>query len=146
MSHKNRWLILVMIVASLALAACSEASATSGKIEPAIVEPLAGTEFNRVILTERAAQRLGIAMDPIREEEIDGEMRMVAPYASVLYGLTGETWAYISPDTLTFVRTPITIEYIEGDMAVLLDGPPVGTEVVTVGVAELFGTDTGIGK
>lgn len=146
MFHRNRWLVLVMIVASAILVACSDAAAIGSKSEPAIVEPIAGTEFNRVILTEGAAQRLGIEMDAVREEEIDGEARMVLPYAAVIYGLSGETWAYTSPDTLTFVRTPITIDYIEGDMVVLLDGPEVGTDVVTVGVAELFGTDTGVGK
>jgi hypothetical protein len=31
-------------------------------------------------------------------------------------------------------------------MVVLLDGPPVGTEVATVGIAELYGADTGVGK
>ena len=44
------------------------------------------------------------------------------------------------------MRHPVTGEYIEGDRAILLDGPPVGTNVVTVGVAELYGADTGIGK
>jgi len=29
---------------------------------------------------------------------------------------------------------------------VLTDGPAAGTEVVTVGVPELYGADTGIGK
>jgi hypothetical protein len=31
-------------------------------------------------------------------------------------------------------------------MVVLVDGPAAGTKVVTVGVAELYGADTGIGK
>jgi hypothetical protein len=53
---------------------------------------------------------------------------------------------YISPAPLTYVREPITVDYIEGDMVVLVDGPAAGTEVVTVGVAELYGADTGIGK
>jgi hypothetical protein len=146
MFHRNRWLVLIMIMAFLMLAACSDAAAIGGKSEPAIVEPIAGTEFNRVILTAKAAQRLGIELDSIREEQMNGKLEMVLPYAAILYGLNGETWAYTSPDTLTFVRSPITVDYIEGDNVVLVDGPPVGTDVVTVGVAELFGTDTGIGK
>ena len=71
---------------------------------------------------------------------------LVIPYSAVLYGLNGETWAYINPAPLTFVRHPITVDYIEGGQAFLLDGPAVGTEVVTVGAPELFGTDTGVGK
>ena len=34
---------------------------------------------------------------------------------------------------------------IDGDVAVLSSGPPVGTRIVTVGVAELFGTEFGVG-
>jgi hypothetical protein len=70
----------------------------------------------------------------------------VAPYAAVLYDARGNTWAYTTPKPLTFVRQAIHIDYIEGDLAVLSDGPPSGTEVVIVGAAELFGAETGIGK
>jgi hypothetical protein len=71
---------------------------------------------------------------------------MVIPYAAVIYDLHGETWTYTSPEPLTFVRQAITVDYIEGDMAVLSDGPAAGTQVATVGVAELYGADTGVGK
>jgi hypothetical protein len=64
----------------------------------------------------------------------------------VIYDLKGGTWVYTSPEPLTFVRQPITVDYIEGDTVVLLDGPPTGTELATVGVAELYGADTGVGK
>ena len=72
--------------------------------------------------------------------------RLVIPYSAILYDLNGGTWAYISPEPLTFVREAITVDYIEGDMVVLVDGPSSGTEVVTVGAAELHGADTGVGK
>ena len=73
-------------------------------------------------------------------------MVKVVPYAAVLYYAGGNTWAYTTPQPLTFVRQAIHIDYIEGDLAVLADGPPSGTEVVIVGAAELFGAETGIGK
>jgi hypothetical protein len=116
------------------------------KVEPALVELIPGTEFNRVVLTEKAAQRLGIETAPVLEAEVNGAQRVVIPYAAVIYGLNGETWAYTNPEPLTYRREPITVEYIEGDMAVLMDGLSVGAQVVTVGVAELYGTDTGVGK
>ena len=75
-----------------------------------------------------------------------GERRLVIPYSALIYDLNGDTWIYVSPEPLVFMRHPVTVEYIEGDRAILLDGPPVGTNVVTVGVAELYGADTGIGK
>lgn len=112
------------------------------KIEPAQVEPIAGTEFNRVVLTEKAAQRLGIETNTIQESEAG----KIVPYGAVIYGLSGETWVYTVMEPLTYTRATITIDHIDGDMAVLLDGPPVGTEVVTVAVAFLYGVDTGVGK
>ena len=85
-------------------------------------------------------------MAPVREEQVDGAQRLVVPYSAVIYDLEGATWIYISPEPLTYLRELVTVDHIEGDMAVLVDGPATGTEVVTVGVAELYGTDTGIGK
>ena len=72
--------------------------------------------------------------------------RNVVPYAAVLYGVNGETWVYTAPEPLVFVRQPITIDYIEGDLAILSEGPEAGTAVVTVGAAELFGAETGVSK
>lgn len=69
----------------------------------------------------------------------------VVPYAAVIYGVHGETWVYTNPEPLVYVRAPVTVEYIEGDLAVLLEGPPVGTAVVTAGGAELFGAESGVG-
>jgi hypothetical protein len=139
--------MVLLILAALPLAACSQASAvTASKIQPAQVEKIEGTELNRVILTEKAAERLDLQMAPVREEQVDGTQRLVVPYSAVIYDLEGATWAYTSPAPLTFVREPITVDYIEGDMVVLTDGPAAGTEVVTVGVPELYGADTGIGK
>jgi hypothetical protein len=74
-----------------------------------------------------------------------GAQRKVVPYSSVIYDLKGDAWAYTSPAPLTFVRDRIGIDFIEGDKAVLSLGPGSGTEVVTVGAAELFGTEFGVG-
>jgi hypothetical protein len=73
-----------------------------------------------------------------------GEPQRVIPYSAVIYDATGKTWAYTNPEALTFVRHGIDVEYIEGDLAVLKDGPAVGTPVVTAGAAELLGVEQGI--
>jgi len=147
MRRSNVWILVALIVAGLQLAACGQTpTATATKEKPATVEKIDGTEFNRVILTEKAAQRISIQTAPIVEEQVNGAQRKIIPYAAVIYGLKGETWTYTNPNPLTFVRQPITIERIDGDRAVLMEGPPAGTAVVTVGVAELYGADTGIGK
>lgn len=147
MQRNHRWIMLIAgaLLAALILAACGQTAAVSAdKIEPAKVEKIEGSEFNRLTLTEQAAQRLAIQIVPVREEQVDGAQRKTIPYAAVIYGLQGETWAYISPAPLTFVRAPITIDHIDGDTVILTDGPDAGTEIVTVGVAELYGADTGV--
>ncbi len=92
-------------------------------------------------MTEEAAKRLDIQTAAVREEQVNGTQRRVIPYAAVLYDTQGDTWVYTSPEPLTFVRHPITVDHIDGDKAVLSDGPPSGTAVVTVGAAELYGSE-----
>ena len=65
---------------------------------------------------------------------------------AILYDLNGNTWIYISPESLQFLRVPVVVDYILEDTVVLLEGPPAGTKVAVVGVAELHGADTGVGK
>jgi hypothetical protein len=148
MQRRNRWMLLVsaLIAAVFLIAACGQASGGTAKKEsPATVEKGDGG-INRVTLTEKAAERLAIQTTQVREEQVDGIQRKIIPYAAVIYDLQGKTWTYTSPAHLTFVREAITVDHIDGDRVVLSDGPAPGTEIVTVGVAELYGTDTGIGK
>jgi hypothetical protein len=74
-----------------------------------------------------------------------GAARKLIPYAAVVYDTQGDTWAYTGGEPRTFVRHRIVVDYIEGDMAVLSEGPPTGTAVVTVGGAELRGAEFGVG-
>jgi biotin carboxyl carrier protein len=75
-----------------------------------------------------------------------GAQQKVVPYASVIYDLKGDTWAYVNTQPLTFVREHLAVDYIDGELAVVSQGPATGTPVVTVGAAELFGTEFGVGK
>ena len=147
MLHINRWIVVVLlIIAGLQLAACSQTTVEAAPEKASVVEPIEGTELNRVILSQKAVERLDIQTTQLREEQVDGAQRLVIPYGALIYGVNGDTWMYINPEPLTYVREPITVDYIDGDMVVLADGPAISTEVVTVGAAELFGTDTGVGK
>jgi hypothetical protein len=146
MQHRNRRLMVPLVAAGLALAACHQKPAAPAKIKPATVEHVEGSDMARVTLTERAAQRLDIQTAAARvEATARSGRRTVVPYAAVLYDAKGVTWVYTSPSNLVFVRHRITVDYIEGDQAVLTDGPPVGTQVVTVGGQELFGAEFEIG-
>jgi hypothetical protein len=106
--------------------------------EPATVERIEGSDLRRVTLTADAAERLGIRTAAVQRR---GANRKVIPYAAVLYGPEGNTFTYTSPEPLVFVRHPISVDRIAGDRALLSNGPPLGTEVVTVGSQELFGTE-----
>ena len=143
--HRNRWVILVLIVALLPLAACGGTSDESAEgDEPAKVEPVEGTDVSRVILTAKAAERLGIRTATVQNGEGRHAELTVMPYSALVYDTNGRAWAYTSPEQLTFVRSRLTIERIEEQNIFLLDGPPPGTSVVTVGAAELYGTELGI--
>jgi len=242
MKQSNKWMIVVMIATGLQLSACGQGQVVESESEPPIhVEVVDGSDLKREILTEQAAERLGIETVEVREEQVtrkqvvgaeivdvasadpktayvrvrlnasdldkidlnqtalvrpledtdeantweaqqvenppyaDGEnqentiyytvdnsanrltakqrifieltlkgsgsQQKVIPYSAILYDTQGATWVYMSADPLTYVRTPVVVEYIDGDMAILSDGPPAGTAVVTVGGQELYGAE-----
>ncbi len=85
-------------------------------------------------------QRVSVELDRVGA----GKPQKIVPYSSVLYDVRGNTWVYINPKPLVFVRHAIKVDFIEGDNAVLTDGPAIGTKVVSVGAPELFGAETGI--
>lgn len=266
MRHRNLWITGFLVIAGLLLAACGQKSAAATKVEPFKLEEISGSDFKKVILTDKAAERLGIETATVGDEQVmrtrrvggkitasptsatipntganneitdlsrvwvqvrlsqsdlnkidrskpvrvlplnedgedndnegmeaepdeaagqdDGEdvgddpdetlyysvdnttqsllpgqgvfvelslanttaQQLVIPYAAVIYGLEGETWVYTNPEPLVFVRQPVVVDYIEGDQAYLTEGPSAGTKVVTVGGAELLGTETGVSK
>lgn len=251
MQHSNLRMVVLPIIAALAFGACLGTSGeTTETGEPAALEQIEGTELNRIILSAKAAERLGVRTAPVRDEEVmrtwtvggevvavpgteladpsavwvrvvlsEGELtkvergrparvlsigldveqggggpalmaqsveipgagseeatnalyyaidsqdhglapgqpvlveiarsgshRQVVAYAAVIYGLNGETWVYTNPEPLAFVRHYVTVDYIDGNLAVLLEGPPAGTAVVEVGAAELFGVELGVGQ
>jgi outer membrane receptor protein involved in Fe transport len=149
MPRRYGWAVAVIIVAGLALAACtrtSEEAATGSDL--ATVEPVEGTSVSRVTLTPDAAKRLDIQTAPVLEQRGagNGPQGTTIPYAAVIYDPNGETWAYTNPEPLVFVRQSITVDRIQGELAVLSSGPPPGTPVVSVGAAELLGTEYEVGE
>ena len=146
MNRINRWIILILMIAGTMLSACSAKEIKAEKIQPFTLEAVDGTDLKRIILTEKAVERLDIQMSAVREEQINGSKRKVVPYAAILYDLEGQTWIYTSPAPLTYVRESVTVDYIEDDTAVLTAGPSSGIEVVTVGLSELYGAETGVSK
>jgi hypothetical protein len=69
------------------------------------------------------------------------EKQKVAPYSAVFYDSKGTAWVYVNAKPLTFERQRIAVERVVGDLAVLSEGPPAGTSIVTVGAALLYGAE-----
>jgi len=169
-SHR-RWAV-ILIVAGLGGSACTHKTEMPAQSKPAKTEAVQGTELSRVTLSPKAAERLDIKTAAMRDEQVKARKsspagagaakptaagagakervdvamsstRKVVPTSAVLYDAKGKTWVYTNPEPLVFVRHAVSIDYIDGDRAVLLDGPVSGTAVVTVGAAELLGTEYG---
>ena len=138
MKRNPLFILLVLLVAALALAACGPKTSATEKINPSSLEPIEGSDLQRVILTEKAAQRIGVETVPASE--------MTVPYAAVIYDIEGNTWVYTNPEPLTFVREQIVIDRIDGDQAFLAEKLETDAPIVTVGVIEIYGTETGVSK
>lgn len=69
------------------------------------------------------------------------EKQRVVPYGSVYYDGKGAPWVYVNGTPLTYQRQRIGVERIVGDLAVLSEGPAVGTPIVTVGAPMLYGAE-----
>ncbi|HYM52981.1 MAG TPA: hypothetical protein VEW45_05820 [Candidatus Dormibacteraeota bacterium] len=145
MPRPRRGIALVLILAGMLLAGCGQPTVEAATEEAIKIEPIDGTELARITLSERAAVRLGIETEPVRDETRAGEPRAGVSFAAVVYDAQGNTWAYTTTEPLVFVRHAITVDFVDGGNAVLTDGPGAGTEVVTVGAAELYGAETGVG-
>jgi multidrug efflux pump subunit AcrA (membrane-fusion protein) len=141
MHTARRWFAGPLIVAAVLLPSCASPEEEAEPVErAATLEEVQGSDVPRIVLTEDAVGRLDI-----QESEVARDRQgTLIPYAAVFYTATGDTWTYTNPEPLTFVRVPIVVDRIEGDRVFLSDGPPVGTEVVTQGSAELYGTETGV--
>jgi hypothetical protein len=74
-----------------------------------------------------------------------GVRRTVVPTSAVFHEANGAAFVYLNPAPLTYVREPIAVERIIGDVTALSKGPPVGTVIVTVGAPLLYGAET-LGK
>ena len=69
------------------------------------------------------------------------DKQKVVPYNALYYDSKGQTWVYVNPQPLTYERQRVSVQRVVGQQAVISDGPPVGTAVVTVGAALLYGTE-----
>lgn len=86
-------------------------------------------------------QKLSVTL-PVRGRR----KRLVVPWPAILYDVHGGAWVYEQVGSRTYARRRVEVAYVDGGIAVLAEGPAPGARVVTDGVAELFGTEFGVGK
>lgn len=148
MSTMRRSKLSLVLASTLAAAQFPAAAPAATPAEaavhspPAHVEAITGSNLRRITLSDRAAKRIDIRTEELRQGESG---LMVVPYSAVLYDLAGATWVYINPTPLAFVRHPVAVARIDGATMYLKEGPPVGARVVTVGVPQLYGAERGVG-
>lgn len=146
MPHSHRWVTAAALLACVSATGCAKSSEFDA--EPAenqgAAKVVEANGVQRVTLTDKAQQRLGIQTAPIARAGGGGGVRMTIPYAAVLYDASGHASTFTSPAPRTFVERPISIAYVRGGRAYLKSGPPAGTPVVTLGSAELLGTAHGV--
>jgi hypothetical protein len=143
MRRKNPWIIVILAFAVLQFWGCQKHD-EHHMVHPSSVEEIEGSDFSKVILTEKAMERIDLQTAEVDEVRFSPP-RLVVPYESIIYGPHGETWIYTMPEPRTFIRFTVDIDYIEGDMVVLNEGPPVGTIIATVGVNQVWGTEFEVG-
>jgi hypothetical protein len=130
---------LVLAIAALPLAGCTEVETeTATGYEPSTLEPVKGNEdLQLVTFTEEGAKRVDLQTAAVRRSGTHS----VVPYAALIYDPEGKTYVYTSPKPLEYLRAEVKVDRIEGDRVLVSRGPPAGTRVVTVGAAEVYGTE-----
>lgn len=135
---KLQRLTFIVILFVLLLSACAPGAVAEEENKPVSLEPIPGTDLNRITLTEKAAERLGLEMASVAAKE----GQVAVPYAALLYDPSGQAWVYVNVEPLVFVRQMVTVSSIDGDEVILSEGPEAGTDVVTLGATELFGSES----
>lgn len=134
--------LLAVLVIVLGTGCSNSSSTVKEKVEPAVLEPIDGTDLYRVLLTESAATRLDIQTSEVSESDLG----LTVPSAALIVDPEGTFWVYTNPEPLTYERAVVDPVREDRGTAYFTNGPPPGTLVVVVGVPELYGAETGVGK
>jgi len=88
----------------------------------------------------RPGQRISVVL-PLHAEALS----LVVPWSAVVFDYSGDAWVYEEVGQNSFARRRADIQYILEGQAILARGLRADMHVVTVGAAELFGTEFGVG-
>jgi hypothetical protein len=139
----TRCATVLLLVAALAagptLAGCSHTEVAAPADGPATLEDIPGSDIKKVVFTEDAQEAIGVQTAAVTAGPAAGQLTM--PYAAVIYYTDGSTWTYTVTEERSYVREPVTVASISGDVATLATGPAAGTSVVIVGAPEILGAE-----
>lgn len=91
--------------------------------------------------TLRPGQRVGVLI-PLRSEDEN----LVVPWSAIVYDINGGSWIYQALQANIYQRRRVQVQRVVDDQAAVTGDIVAGIEVVSTGVAELFGTEFGVGK
>jgi hypothetical protein len=128
---------LALVACGLAVSACSEVESNLRENQPYKVEGPEDAAIKTVKMEDATAALLPVETNTVHREG----KRKIVPHDSVIYNPDGDVFVYTKPEAETYIRAPIEIVRVTGARAVLSDGPPAGTEIVTTGSAELLATE-----
>ncbi len=89
----------------------------------------------------RPGQRVMVTL-PVSKEV----SRLRVPWSAIVFDIHGSAWVYETTQAHQFTRRRVELERADGDWAILRRGIKAGSQVVTAGAAELYGTEFGVGK
>ena len=144
MPRTDRWILVFVTSLTLLVGACAQSAEHEAANDERLahLEDIAGSDVKRITMSEDAVERIGVQTVPVAAA--DGG-RIKVPSATLLYDQTGRTWVFTEPEHDVFVREEVKIIGTNGEDTILSTGPTADTPVVTVGVAELYGTELGVG-
>jgi hypothetical protein len=145
-SHRSVFFLSSLLFAAT-LQACNHHGKRYIKIQPARVETRFGEKIPYVVLTPEAEIRLGIVVVKMEKcQSIHGKSTCSLPVSSILYDETGRNWVYLRKGNQTYHRVEVELLKVDGKSAFVSSQSSGDALVVSVGAAELLGTESGVGK
>jgi hypothetical protein len=164
MISKNQWTALVLCLGLQPLTGCLYRPPKANVPPPALVEAIDGEEYKKydvkkVTFTESAMEKTGVEIGEVAKLQgpRNEEPQLAVPYGALFYDYKGYEWVYTNPEPRVFVRSKVSVDYIDGEVdtnmeswdrarkmvVYLKEGPEVGTAIVTVGASAMYGEETG---
>ncbi len=89
--------------------------------------------------TLHPAQRMSVKLTTQNE----AVSALTLPWSAVVVDIYGGNWVYTQQSNNSYERQRVFLHHVNGNQAVISEGPPEGTKIVVNGALELFGVETG---